>query len=353
MKSNIFSLVLVLGLGFNSSFGADAGVSVAAPLNLAHKAAAGDKKSLALVASAFVLGSVVGVVAPFIKSKISEDFIRPFLEKHWGNLTSLKDSILSAEKAKLDFSKVPGGVSADINMLPDLYNSDVSSTGIKFNLPKGILLVGSEYESATVAEAFAGEMNAYFVKVKAGKLLDDKKGKPELINAFNTAAWLTSLNKSNRVVIYISMADMILSKVDDGDGVKAQRIKILDELMSWMGRMPKDGRVVVVASVSSVSNIEKSFLSSKYFSLIRRVENSSRAKPGLILVDLLKNRNISLEGVSVSDVADRLVGLSWKDIESVVDMAIVNALAGGRYALRSVDFEEAMSGYSGLKTLMA
>lgn len=344
MKSNIFSLALVLGLGFNSSFYADAGAGSNNPKTLSQKLAAEVENAPVLFAK-LVIGGLVG----YALLKITDDYVRPY----WGSVTSLKDSILSAEKAKIDFSKVPGGVSAEINMIPDLYNSDVSATGIKFNLPKGILLVGSEYESATVAEALAGEMGAYFVKVKAGKLLDDKKGKPELINAFNTANWLVSLNKSNRVVIYISMADMVLSKVDDGDGVKAQRIKILDELMSWMGRMPKDGRVVVVASVSSVHNVEKSILSSKFFSLVRRVENSSRSKPSLILGDLLKSRNVLLEGVSVADVSDRLVGLSWKEVESVIDMAIMNALASGRSALKPMDFEEALASYSSLKTLMA
>ncbi len=188
--------------------------------------------------------------------------------------------------------------------------------------PRGIMIHGPSGTGKTLlVKALAHESGVNFITVKGPSLMSRYVGESEraLRDVFRTA------RQAAPSILYFDEIDS-LTPVRSSDGSAQAQIadRVISQFLSEMNGIEDMGGVVVVATTNRIDRIDPSMFSAGRFELVIGLSLPDAAARGEILGICLKK--IPLDGVSLSELAERTEGKNGAEIAELCRAAAMEAL---------------------------
>ncbi len=217
-------------------------------------------------------------------------------------------------------------------------------------VPKGILLYGPPGTGKTLlAKAMAGETDVAFVSSEGNEFLKKYVGEgPGKVHELFRMA-----RKYAPAILFIDEVDAIAKERSD-ESINSSASDVLTAFLSEMDgfKSRPDKPVFVLAATNynigqnSERSLDPAFL--RRFDrkiLVDLPDKQEREK--YIRLKVSQNKNLILSDEQISDIALRSVNMSFADIESVVELALRNAIKSKDYIVDDECLEDAFETFNG------
>lgn len=189
-------------------------------------------------------------------------------------------------------------------------------------LPKGILLEGPPGTGKTfLARAMAAETNASFISVVGSQFVEMFVG----VGAMRIRELFSTARTHKPCVIFIDEIDAIGKKRGQGGlQVNDEREQTLNQLLAEMDGFAENDGVLVMAATNLKESLDDALLRPGRFDRIISVPLPDTPSREKILRRYLNEKPVSLEDISVADLAEYTDGFSGAELKNVVNEALIH-----------------------------
>ena len=227
-----------------------------------------------------------------------------------------QDDILSFEYETAHFSDL-GGMNKLKNWLNQreiIFNQEPSKTEIKFDTPKGILLLGVQgCGKSLAAKSVAGIWGLPLLRLDFSRLYNKYVGETEknLQQALHTADVMSPC------VLWIDELEKGISSGNDDNGTST---RLLGSLLTWMAE--KTSRVFIVATANQINALPPELIRKGRLDEIFFVDLPEKSTRKEIFEIHFEKREINHDSIDFEKLAAASNGFSGSEIEQAVASAI-------------------------------
>jgi ATP-dependent Zn protease len=280
------------------------------------------------------------------------DFIRSMNEFNAQNraafLSAYTDSASKKKSATQDegkgqaLSDFQGMVPAQFNDILQVLRGDEFYTGL--TLPKGILLVGAPGTGKTsMARALANEANVPFVACSASEFvcLYVGQGAANVRKIFAQAREKIKESPLGYVILFIDEIDALGNRDNLFDADSETR-RTINELLNQMDGFDKDEKIIVIAATNRMDLVDSALRRPGRFDYVITISLPDEQQRLAILSHYLfhpKYDRTVEPSIRLEHIAQKTVGFTGAELESIIKQAVVRAARNRRKAISQLDLD--------------
>jgi AAA+ superfamily predicted ATPase len=272
-----------------------------------------DKKAVELLTQN-LLGLTVSDAKRFIRNAIYDDDaithsdVTEVMEAKYRLVG--KDSILTFDYDTVDFSDVGGFHTLKdwLNKRKDFFLN--SSEETKFDIPKGIMLLGVQgCGKSLAAKAVAGVWGIPLLRLDFGAIYDKYIGNTEK----NIREALRSAESLSPCVLWIDEIEKGISAGDSDSGTSG---RVLGTILTWMAE--NEARVFMVATANDIQSLPPELVRKGRLDEIFFIDLPDHESRKEILSLHVGKRDLSIDNVDLDKVSSESEGFSGSELEQVI-----------------------------------
>jgi cell division protease FtsH len=241
-----------------------------------------------------------------------------------------------AEKKQVTFADVAGNREAKVELVEvvDFLKAPQKYHALGAKIPKGVLMTGAPGTGKTLlARAVAGEAGVPFYYLSGSEFVEMFVG----VGASRVRDLFEQAKESAPAIVFIDEIDAVGRHRGVGiGGGNDEREQTLNQILVEMDGFDPTNTVIVMAATNRPDVLDEALLRPGRFDRRIMLDLPDRTDRKDIL-DIHAQKRIMSEGVNLQKVAERTVGFSGAELESVVNEAALLAARNNRESILQVD----------------
>ena len=255
-------------------------------------------------------------------------------------------------RPKVRFEDVIGATDAkaELAYFVDYLRNPISYVRRGLRAPKGILLYGPPGTGKTLlAKAMAGESNVTFIAAEGNQFLKRYVGEgPDAVHELFAVA-----RKYAPSILFIDEIDAIGKDRNISSGGGSDTSDVLTAFLTEMDGFNTDTTKPVFVLAATNYEVEQGRGKSLDPALLRRFDRKvmvdlpdKEGRARYIRMKMGKNRNLAISDEQIDNIALRSTGMSLAELESVIELALRNAVRTQAGQVNDAIFDEAFETFN-------
>ncbi|MGI8414555.1 MAG: AAA family ATPase [Solirubrobacteraceae bacterium] len=235
------------------------------------------------------------------------------------------------------------GAVAELQELAQFLSDPKRFTQLGARIPKGVLLYGPPGCGKTLlARALAGESGAAFYSISGSDFVELYVG----VGASRVRELFNEARENAPAIVFIDELDAVGRKRRSGpaasEGSSEEQGQALNQILTEMDGFSPAAGTIVVGATNRPDDLDQALLRPGRFDRAISVDRPDEAGRAAILAIHGKNKPLA-DGVDLSPLASRAIGLTGADLESVMNEAALLAARADKTEISQTELDGALT----------